>query len=401
MKSRVPLSNLAAPLLLVPLALAPFSAQSGTPASGLPGVGELGGTSTDLAPADMQKWLRGRAIFDHHFHKSDGLGGDGLHNGSGGGSEFNADSCRACHGKPILGGAGGLELNVSRFARDNFPLGPYADLPGGQAVSKLRPPYVDGREEYPSTADVFEQRQTPSLFGLGLLDSVLDSEILAQETLQNADEPGGDGIRGVARRVTINGTVEIGRFGWKSQIPRLRDFVRDAMGGELGVTTPDDLRGFAMVSDSDAVADPEIDETGIDEVFFFMANLAAPQRGGSLDPQVTAGELLFSSIGCATCHVPELQGTDGPVRAFTDLLVHKVMPGNYRGMEEPGAAAGRFRTPPLWGIRHSAPYMHDGRAEDLTQAIQAHFSEGNAARLAFQALPQIDQDALLAFLEDL
>lgn len=389
------------PLLFVAaLAFVPLSgAQTSTSSDGIPGVGELGGTATDLAPGDRAKWLRGRALFDHPFHKSDGLGGDGRGNGVGNG-EFNADSCRACHQDPVLGGAGALELNVSRFARDNF--GNFQNLPGGQAASKLRPPYVEGREEYPTTlgneANIFEQRQTPSIFGLGLLDTVSDAEILSHQDPADANM---DGISGVARRLTIGGVVEIGRFGWKAQVPRLRDFVKDAMGGEIGVTTPDDLRGFAMLTDNDGVADPELDETQIDEVFFFMANLAAPKRVGSLDPQVLAGELLFEQVGCAMCHLPELAGAAGPVRAYTDLLVHKVMPAAFAGMDDPGARSGEYRTPPLWGIRHTAPYMHDGRAEDLNAAIRLHFSEANAARQAYVALTPVEQEALLAFLRDL
>jgi len=369
-----------------PLALANLLSAQNSP---VPGTGELGGPIRTLAAPELEQWLRGRKLFDHAFHESDGLGAN----------ELNADSCRGCHQDPVLGGAGALELNVSRFARDNLGLGPFQNLPGGQAASKLRPPYVHGREEYnDDQADVFEQRQTPALFGAGLLDAVPDAEILAREDRNDLD---GDGIRGVARRLTVDGRTEIGRFGWKAQVPRLRDFVKDAMAGELGITTPDDLRGFAMLGDVDGTPDPEIDEAEVEDMFFFMANLAAPRRTGSLDPQVTMGELLFEQIGCARCHAPELAGPSGPVRAFTDLLLHEVWPEDFRGMVEPGAAAGVYRTPPLWGIRLSAPYMHDGRAEGLTGAILLHAGEGSPARRAFRDLPALEKEALLAFLEDL
>ncbi|MSR60862.1 MAG: hypothetical protein EXS08_00250 [Planctomycetes bacterium] len=376
---------------LLPLALSSLVFAQGSPGDGnIPGVGEPGGPATDLPPAELAMWLRGRALFDHDFHRSQGLGAN----------ELNADSCRGCHQDPAVGGAGGLELNVSRFGRDNLGLGPFHNLPGGQGLSKLRPPYVTGREEYdPLQADVFEQRQTPSILGLGLLDAIPEAEILAHEDPDDLIVP--DGIKGVARRLTVNGQPEIGRFGWKAQVPRLADFVRDAMAGELGITTPNDGRDFGMRADVDAVADPELSQTQIDEVAFFMLNLAAPQRTGSLDPQVTAGELLFEQIGCALCHLPELQGPSGPVHAYTDLLLHDVMPTAYRGMEEPGAEAGVFRTPPLWGIRTTVPYMHDGRGEDLRGAISAHFNEAASAKTAFQALAPIDQDALIAFLNDL
>ncbi|MEQ1891429.1 MAG: di-heme oxidoredictase family protein [Planctomycetota bacterium] len=380
-----------ASLRFLPLCALPFlplGAQSSGTGSDIPGVGELGGPATDLAPADLEKFKAGRARFDRAFHRSEGLGAP----------ELNADSCRGCHQDPVLGGSGGLELNVSRFAKDNLGLGPFQDLPGGQAASKLRPPYVLGREEYSSQADVFEQRQTPSIFGLGLLDTVGELEILSRE---DPTDTNGDGVSGRARHLTVNGQPEIGRFGWKAQVPRLADFVNDAMAGELGVTTPDNGRGFAMLTDSDATADPELTPETVDEVAFWMINLAAPQRTGSLDPEVLAGELLFDTLGCTKCHVPELAGANGPVPAYTDLLLHDVMPDAFRGMEEPGAGAGEFRTPPLWGIRHTAPYMHDGRGETLRGAIQAHNGEARTIRDAFLALTALEQDQLLAFLNDL
>ena len=106
-------------------------------------------------------------------------------------------------------------------------------------------------------------------------------------------------------------------------------------------------------------------------------------------------------MGCAVCHVPQLMGRDGPVPLYSNLLLHDVMPADFRGMSEDGAGVGMFRTPPLWGIKDTAPYMHDGRAEDLDQAIRAHFSEGDAARLAYLAATVEAREALILFLEDL
>jgi len=336
---------------------------------------------------------RGRALFTRDFHKSSGLGSP----------DINADSCRACHRDPTIGGAGGLELNVSRFARDNGGAGPFEDLPGGQTLSKLRPPYESGREEYEtSEADVFEQRQTPSLLGDGRIEGIPDSAILANEDPTDRD---GDGIRGVARRRSLAGpagaTVEIGRFGWKAQVPRLADFVRDALGGELGLTSPDDGRGFALASDVDAHPDPEIDEVSVGYIAFFLSELPAPPRVGSLDPEVLRGEVLFTEIGCAKCHVSELEGSDGPVPLYSDLLLHEVWPAGFRGMSEPGAPSGVYRTPPLWGIRATAPYLHDGRASTLRAAILAHDGEARTVRANFESLSADAKSALLAFLDDL
>jgi hypothetical protein len=361
---------------------------SGTAGEDVPGVGEPGGPSRPLAGAELEQWIRGRAVFDRDFHKSRGLGSP----------EMNGDSCRACHQDPAIGGAGGLELNVSRFGFDDDGAGPFQDLPGGQGLSKLHPPFIPGREEHDDAADVFEQRQSPSLFGLGFLDAIPDSEILSRE---DPDDLDGDGIRGVARRIDVGGVEEIGHFGWKAQIPDIVDFIRDAMGAELGLTTTDDGRGFGLRMDADLVADPELSQGDLDDMAFFLSNLASPQRGGSQAPELPVGEMLFATIGCATCHVPTLASALGPVDLYSDLLLHDVMPDDFRGMAEPGAGVGLYRTPPLWGARKTSPYMHDGRAETLEEAILHHHGEADAVRQDFEALSAQDRAALLLFVGDL
>jgi len=376
-------------VLGLPLALVRSVSAPERPVPPRPGVGQPGGPLRALTPEETALFERGRALFERDFHAREGLGAP----------EMNADSCRACHQDPVPGGAGALELNVSRFARDHGGAGPFEDLPGGQALSKLRPPLTAGREEYvPGEPDVFEQRQTPSLLGLGLIDSIDAAAILAGEDPLDRD---GDGIRGVARRLVIGGLSEVGRFGWKAQVPHLADFSRDALGGELGLTTSDDGRGFALAADADAAADPEVADEDVVALTFFLAHLAAPARTGALAPEVLAGELLFERIGCATCHVPELPGAQGAVPLYSDLLLHDVHPPSFRGMAEPGAEAGVYRTPPLWGVRLSAPYLHDGRASTLRKAILAHDGEARAVRKAFEGLPTHDQLALVAFLNDL
>ena len=61
-----------------------------------------------------------------------------------------------------------------------------------------------------------------------------------------------------------------------------------------------------------------------DDGAFFMALLAPPPRAGSSDPLVTLGEQVFSDVGCATCHIPSLEGATGPVHLYSDLLLHNM-----------------------------------------------------------------------------
>ncbi len=360
----------------------------------VPGVGEAGGPTTELTPAEMQIWLAGREAFDRFFDVGLGLG---LPN-------YNANSCGACHMDPVLGGAGALELNVSRFGHDGAGTEPFANLPGGQAASKLRPPPDGTRENYPTdmrfpadNADVFEQRQTPTVLGLGLMDSISDATILENE------DPGdfnGDGIFGVARILTVAGNPEVGRFGWKAQVPHIGDFVRDAMGGEIGITTPDDGRGFAFLTDTDAIADPELSQEDTDEMTFFLGNLGPPIQADQSSPSAQAGKALFLALKCSVCHISSLksESSDLRVNLFSDLLLHNVQAPGFHGMAEPGADSGMYRTTPLWGLKDTAPYWHDGRAETIQQAITTHHSEGEFSSTSYLALSPASQADLLTYL---
>ena len=57
-----------------------------------------------------------------------------------------------------------------------------------------------------------------------------------------------------------------------------------------------------------------------------------------------------------------------------------------------------WRTPPLWGVADTAPYMHDGRAKTLEEAILWHSGEAHASKDLFVALNSKDKGNLIAFL---
>src|SRR5690606_26733917 len=67
-----------------------------------------------------------------------------------------------------------------------------------------------------------------------------------------------------------------------------------------------------------------------------------------------------------------------------------------------------FLTENLWGVGSTAPYMHDGRATTLAEAILAHAtddpadpSEAAPSRRAYLARTPADKQALIAFLDNL
>lgn len=60
-----------------------------------------------------------------------------------------------------------------------------------------------------------------------------------------------------------------------------------------------------------------------------------------------------------------------------------------------------WRTPPLWGVADTAPYLHDGRAKTLRDAIWWHGGEAQSSRDRFMELPESEQQELIAFLSSL
>jgi len=56
----------------------------------------------------------------------------------------------------------------------------------------------------------------------------------------------------------------------------------------------------------------------------------------------------------------------------------------------------------LWGVGASGPpYLHDGRAPSLREAIGLHAGEARNTRLRWEKLSPADRDALLRFLQTL
>jgi hypothetical protein len=99
-------------------------------------------------------------------------------------------------------------------------------------------------------------------------------------------------------------------------------------------------------------------------------------------------------------HTPN--GSGGAVIAlFGDLKRHDMGPGLAEGIDEVGTGASTFMTRNLWGIGSTAPYLHDGRATTITEAILEHGGEAALSRAAFQALATTAQSNLIAFLNNM
>lgn len=359
----------------------------------VPATGQYGGPSRDLSEFEMQQFIRGRGVFDHDFGETAGAGALA---GADMGPRFNGDSCRACHFDPVIGGAGPRDVNVMRHGTvsntDVFTAP--SETPNTILHKEIK---VGSRlPTAESAANVFEMRQTPHVFGLGLIDGIAESTIM-----DNAD-PSDSDADGISGRAHMLPGGRVGKFGWKAQIPSVADFVGDAFAAEIGLTVPAEANlPFAITSDDDGVADPEVSMDQVNDLIFFMQTLGPPPRQPTPAGQETAvasGEMLFTSVGCAKCHKPALAGANGLVPLFSDLLLHEILPSSQKGIVDTDAGQREFRTAPLWGLSKTAPYFHNGAADTIDEAIRMHDAEALTIRQAYEALSQSDRDALLAFL---
>ncbi len=272
------------------------------------------------------------------------------------------------------------------------------------------------------------QRNPIALFGAGLIDSIPD-DVIEQVALRQNQTLGE--IQGRISRLKDG---RIGRFGWKGQTATLRDFAITACAVEVGLHVPEHAQSGVPL-DPD-YAPPGFDMTAkeCDALVAYLTSLPAPSQlpAPRISKSARHGANLFAEVGCASCHTPKLGEVDG---IYSDLLLHDmgeemVDTGEY-GVFSPGspgedqqqqlmqitevstdengqvkaqlvgATQREWRTPPLWGCRDSAPYLHDGRAQTLEQAIAFHGGEAaGSAREFFMLTPQ-EQQQLIAYLKTL
>lgn len=96
----------------------------------------------------------------------------------------------------------------------------------------------------------------------------------------------------------------------------------------------------------------------------------------------------------------EADGAGGAyVRLYGDQKRHYMG----EGLDEPIVEFGvpEWRTKELWGVGSTGPWLHDGRATTLTEAIYWHGGEGEDSKNEFFALGETQQDNVRAFLKNL
>lgn len=526
---------------------------------------------------------QGRQLFERNWQPGNpAFGSDGL------GPLFNGRSCVICHHQGGVGGGGESEFNAKTIGIERMSItgGVITDDVVARMVSTFHPGFVqpgnviqntlvithhggsplydqarqailqqvhaqhsenggpidpaETRQAYSTpilfnnTVDQYKvalkarlfHRNTTALFGAGVIDQIPDRYILAMAKAQKKHPE----ISG--RPATLIGG-RIGKFGWRGNVASLIEFNDQACAAEVGLETRRKRQARDPMVPNYRNPTHDVEDEQIKMLNAFVAALPTPVRKVPDDSEqrllAQRGEIVFSQVGCAVCHVPDM----GPaVGIYSDLLLHdmgyesmdlnhaepyrlRVTParnvsstttttrtvttnttGYYGGSSsmttsstessgsngstgsggrsyrnrgynfvapiyppkiklidlasrtkelgetveeeeedvsfefargssfgtrttttrkqtmltiedyvrvhyEPTKFNQEWRTPPLWGVADSAPYMHDGRAETLLESISMHDGEAAGTRDRFLQLPLADRMALIAFLETL
>jgi CxxC motif-containing protein (DUF1111 family) len=365
--------------------------------------GNLGDPVRGLTAAQLEAWLAARGEFNEDRDAAGGLG-----------PIFNDVSCLRCHSLPVAGGSN--PRGVTLFGRTTNGVFDPMTAFGGPVLQENAlgpeqgmPPFQ--REFVPPQATIVTQRRTTPLFGLGFIDATPDATFIALAAEQAERNPATAGRVAFVTNFAA-GTPTVGKFGWKAQVPSLFQFAGDAFRNELGMTNaefPNENCANGNCNDLARNPAPGLNDTGggVRQLTDFLLMLGAPSRG-LITPDVTAGEQVFQQLGCNQCHVPNLTTGSHPIAAlsykiyspYSDFLLHDM--GALGDGIVQGQASGRdFRTAPLWGLRAQRTFLHDGRANNINDAITAHDGQARASREAYQQLDAQARARLLDFLNSL
>jgi CxxC motif-containing protein (DUF1111 family) len=230
----------------------------------------------------------------------------------------------------------------------------------------------------------------------------------------------------------------IATIGWKGGASSVRWFADLALAVELGVTSeifprkrepiagcllnglPEDRPRLTRRLPNTASAAADYAAVGEGATGFVRA-LAPPTRqtsytsavvGSVTSGMITNGQAKFIEVGCVACHTQNhttgnsaLTGQTGVTyEDWTDRALHNMGSLLRDGLSFGAAGPQDFRTPALWGSGQRHFFLHDGRAADLNEAIQAHKSIGSEASATvdlFNTLSTPDQQDVLNFLRAL
>ena len=378
-----------------------------------------------------------------------------VHFGAFGGPD--AIACSGCHSAGGLNGAGTRTQNIlidgngdtlSSALERNAPhvlgLGPIQAL-ARQMTTQLRARLASARSQAMSS-------------GMPVLAALSSTGVSFGSVVANAD--GSADFSGLAG---IDEDLVVKPFGWKGNFRDLRSISDDSLNIHLGLQSQELIDRALADSDPARIGpvdagrfDPDGDgietealSTELDSFEFYFSMLeipiVAPPEDTVLLDYWSRGVTHFRAVGCMDCHAvlslqsPRIcvgENADGGSRCvdfltdpdeprlghrinalgeifslnpgegflvplFSDLKRHDMGTELAEPRAHRGVPGNTWLTRPLWGLADSAPYLHDGRASTVEEAVLAHGGEGEASRVAYGALSDSDRAALRLFLMSL
>lgn len=371
---------------------------------------------------------------------------------------FNATSCEACHGD----GSGGIGpkgdglLPTALVVQLESPSDSYgaegagdpvygrilnthaADGVQAEGVVTVRYSEIEGHY-YPAAfrwrmrtphyrftglrggplaaSTVIKPRLAPPLHGATLLEAVPESTITQPRTAHSNDRPSGEPAWRLYRGARV-----VGRFGWQAASVSIRDQTTKAFAREMGLISSDQPFDDCTAAEADCLRQrssgtPAISDESLDAVLAYLRSLRPPASPPVHSEQYLPGLSLFTDLGCAACHRPELPvdlaesanggATHAVISPYTDLRLHDLGVELADRTVSGASVVSKWRTAPLWGLGYrnrsqsSITLLHDGRARSVEEAILWHSGEAGEARQKFMALPRRYREALLRWLEAL
>src|SRR5262245_35683419 len=378
------------------------------------GAAGAGNPFATLTADELAMFTQGKTDFESEEEVDEGVG-----------PRFNFVSCGGCHAQPATGGTSPAVNPLFRVPDRNdlgftgnvipsfiTPNGPVREArfqfnPDGSRDGGVHALFVitghpdaagcnirqENFEKQVFNRNIIFRIPTP-VFGAGLIEMILDRTIL-DNLAANSFSKKNLGISRRPNRSGNDGTIT--RFGWKAQNKSLQIFSGEAYNVEMGITSEsfqqerDETPECQFAPTPNDVTENTHTLNAIDNFANFQRFLAPPVPasngfGNVSKSSIDRGRQKFSDVGCHLCHTPTLMTPNTTVGAlrnqqanlFSDLAIHAMGPGLADDILQGLAGGDEFRTAPLWGLGQRLFFLHDGRTDDLVEAIQAHRSGGNS-----------------------